>query len=175
MIEAYLMHEQERNAQGIPALPLNPEQTTDGMKGLDEAALMYIADNAGGAYGYANDEESLQNLYRSYAVALQSEYVLTYTSPNDLRDGVNRALSVSLVDAAAAEQYVYNPGGLIPEVAEPASWTLFFSLLVALLGLLALPSLVKAGMGILPPGASANGRKPTRKAKPKIKFIDKEV
>ncbi|PLX87390.1 MAG: bifunctional aconitate hydratase 2/2-methylisocitrate dehydratase, partial [Desulfuromonas sp.] len=29
MIEAYLMHEQERNAQGIPALPLNPEQTAD--------------------------------------------------------------------------------------------------------------------------------------------------
>ncbi|MFO7983671.1 MAG: bifunctional aconitate hydratase 2/2-methylisocitrate dehydratase [Desulfuromonadales bacterium] len=29
MIEAYLKHEQERNAQGIPALPLNPEQTTE--------------------------------------------------------------------------------------------------------------------------------------------------
>ncbi|MDH3998399.1 MAG: bifunctional aconitate hydratase 2/2-methylisocitrate dehydratase [Desulfuromonadales bacterium] len=28
MIETYLMHEKERNAQGIPALPLNPEQTT---------------------------------------------------------------------------------------------------------------------------------------------------
>lgn len=27
MIEAYLQHEEERNAQGIPALPLNPEQT----------------------------------------------------------------------------------------------------------------------------------------------------
>ena len=27
MIEAYLMHEKERSAQGIPALPLNPEQT----------------------------------------------------------------------------------------------------------------------------------------------------
>lgn len=27
MIEAYLMHEKERNAQGIPALPLTPEQT----------------------------------------------------------------------------------------------------------------------------------------------------
>jgi aconitate hydratase 2/2-methylisocitrate dehydratase len=27
MIEAYLRHEEERNAQGIPALPLNPEQT----------------------------------------------------------------------------------------------------------------------------------------------------
>jgi len=29
MIEAYLRHEQERNAQGIPALPLNPEQTAE--------------------------------------------------------------------------------------------------------------------------------------------------
>ena len=27
MIDAYLMHEKERNAQGIPALPLNAEQT----------------------------------------------------------------------------------------------------------------------------------------------------
>ena len=26
MIDAYLKHEEERNAQGIPALPLNPEQ-----------------------------------------------------------------------------------------------------------------------------------------------------
>ncbi|HZV81978.1 MAG TPA: aconitate hydratase B, partial [Geobacteraceae bacterium] len=29
MIEAYLKHEEERNAQGIPALPLNPEQTAE--------------------------------------------------------------------------------------------------------------------------------------------------
>jgi aconitate hydratase 2/2-methylisocitrate dehydratase len=28
MIEAYLMHKKERNAQGIPPLPLNPEQTS---------------------------------------------------------------------------------------------------------------------------------------------------
>lgn len=28
MIDAYLKHDEERNAQGIPALPLNPEQTT---------------------------------------------------------------------------------------------------------------------------------------------------
>ena len=28
MIEVYLMQEKERNAQGIPALPLTPEQTT---------------------------------------------------------------------------------------------------------------------------------------------------
>ncbi len=29
MIEAYLMHEKERNTQGIPALPLSPEQTAE--------------------------------------------------------------------------------------------------------------------------------------------------
>ncbi len=29
MIDAYLKHEEERNAQGIPALPLTPEQTRD--------------------------------------------------------------------------------------------------------------------------------------------------
>src|SRR5512144_655304 len=29
MIEAYLMHEKERAAQGIPALPLTPEQTAE--------------------------------------------------------------------------------------------------------------------------------------------------
>ncbi|MEJ2201309.1 MAG: aconitate hydratase B, partial [Desulfuromonadaceae bacterium] len=29
MIEAYLRHEEERNAQGIPALPLTPEQAAD--------------------------------------------------------------------------------------------------------------------------------------------------
>lgn len=29
MIEAYLKHEEERNAQGIPALPLSPEQTAE--------------------------------------------------------------------------------------------------------------------------------------------------
>jgi len=35
MIEAYLAHEAERAAQGIPALPLNPEQTTDLCKLLE--------------------------------------------------------------------------------------------------------------------------------------------
>jgi VWFA-related protein len=150
----------------------NPEATTDGMRGLDETALRYIAENAGGVYGYANDEESLQNLYTSYAVALQSEYVLTYTSPNSLRDGVNRALSVSLTDAAAGQQFVYNPGGLIPEVAEPASWPLFLGLLAGLLALLALPTLVNAGRGMIPSLASANGSKPKKKGKSKIKLID---
>ena len=119
----------------------NPDQYAGEMNGLDEEALMYIAENAGGVYGYANDEQSLLNLYRTYAVAMQSEYVLTYTSPNALRDGVNRALSISLADTAGQasggnQQTVYNPGGLVPEVSEPASWTLFFALLAGMLVLL---------------------------------------
>ncbi len=35
MIEAYLAHQEERAAQGIPALPLSPEQTTDLCKLLE--------------------------------------------------------------------------------------------------------------------------------------------
>ena len=35
MIEAYLAHEAERKAQGIPALPLNPEQTAELCKLLE--------------------------------------------------------------------------------------------------------------------------------------------
>lgn len=35
MIEAYLQHENERKAQGIPALPLNPEQTAELCKLLE--------------------------------------------------------------------------------------------------------------------------------------------
>ena len=49
MIEAYLMHEKERAAQGIPALPLNPEQT---------AALCELLQNPP-----AGKEEFLMNLF----------------------------------------------------------------------------------------------------------------
>jgi VWFA-related protein len=123
-----------------------PGQSTSAVTALDEAALTSLASNAGGVYGYANDEESLRNLYQQYAVALQSEYVITYQSPASLRDGVNRSLTVSLQDAAgaglvSAEGAHYNPGGLVPEVAQPAPWSLFSSLLAGLLLLLLVPGL----------------------------------
>ena len=38
MIEAYLKHEEERKSQGIPALPLTPEQTADLCKLLENPA-----------------------------------------------------------------------------------------------------------------------------------------
>lgn len=116
------------------------------LAGLDEAALTYLAEHAGGVYGYANDAASLTNLYERYGRSLQSEYALTYTSPSTLRDGVNRSLQVSLKGSPAGAVYEdkYNPGGLVPEVAQPASWWLFGGLMVLLLLLLALPLLFKA-------------------------------
>jgi Ca-activated chloride channel homolog len=127
-----------------------PDHSTSALSSLDEAALSALAEQAGGTYGYANDEESLRKLYELYGRALQSEYYITYTSPSTLRDGINRALSVSLDgnsnNAATTineTQGKYNPGGLIPEVANPATWGLFLALVVGLALLLLVPLLIR--------------------------------
>ncbi len=99
--------------------------------GLDEAVLQSLAARAGGAYGYANDPNSLKGLYEKYGRALQSEYSMTYNSTSGLRDGLNRSLTVSLANYSSA-QAGYNPGGLLPEVARRGSWPVFILLLVIL-------------------------------------------
>lgn len=115
------------------------------MTGIDEPGLEDLADRAGGIYGYAEDQAALTNLYENYAVALQSEYAVTYTSPAALRDGVNRSLGVSLAPIGGAGEPVanqdtrYNPGGLVPEVAQPASWPLFAAVVLALAALVLVP------------------------------------
>ena len=126
----------------------DPRHSEGNLRGLDEAALENLAENAGGAYGYADDAEGLKRLYERYGRALQSEYVLTYPSPATLRDGVNRSLQVSLSGDASlsgmdSETSIYNPGGLVPEVPEPASWVLFFTILVGLILLLLLPAVLR--------------------------------
>jgi Ca-activated chloride channel family protein len=123
----------------------DPTHSRGSLAGLDEAALVSLSEQAGGVYGYAKDADALRALYERYGRALQSEYALTYATPSTLRDGVNRALSVSLKGSQASPAIVaadYNPGGLVPEVAKPASWIVFLVLLVVLLVLLALPVLV---------------------------------
>jgi len=126
----------------------DPTHSKKAISGLDEAALVALAEKAGGGYGYANDEVSLRNLYERYGRALQSEYVITYTSPSQLRDGVNRRLEVSLelepgqVVAGQESPVAYNPGGLIPEVAQPANWAVFLALLAGLLILLFIPLVI---------------------------------
>jgi len=126
----------------------DPNHSTGALTSLDEPALTALAEQAGGAYGYANDAESLTALYQKYGRALQSEYVVTYTSPSKLRDGVNRGLSASVKDSAgvlgAIESPIsYNPGGLVPEVSQPASWFLFLGLIALLVLLLFVPFLFR--------------------------------
>lgn len=120
------------------------DASTKAQTGLDEAGLKSLADKAGGAYSFAGDASTLSALFQLYARQLQSEYVLTFTSPGKLRDGVNRNLQVSLTGSGVSAQKAYNPGGVLPEV--PAqSWILFGGILVALVLLLLIPGLIGLG------------------------------
>ena len=152
----------------ISTIGLGDPGKLGGNSGLDEAGLRTLADKAGGAYGYANDPASLQALYQRYAVALQSEYRLTYTSPAALRDGTNRKLTISLAAAGAAAgapaaQAQYNPGGVLPEVAQTISWPIFAAILGVLLLLLIIPlffgNLLQGMKGKGAKGFSLGGRK----------------
>ncbi|MDH3943651.1 MAG: VWA domain-containing protein [Anaerolineae bacterium] len=161
----------DREGLSISTIGLgDPSEAVD-VTGLDEEALKYLAENAGGVYGYADDIEGLSELYRSYAVAFKSEYQLTYTSPSELRDGVNRALSVYLVDASVSAStstdgaVTYNPGGLVPEVSEPAPWISFGWLMAGLVALLFVPSLLKRAMGTAGKGSSGGKKKSRIKLK----------
>ncbi len=109
--------------------------------GLDEPALRSLAQQAGGAYSFSTDPAALASIYQQYGRALQSEYTFTYLSPSTLRDGVNRGLTVSLNGGAATTTSIYNPGGVLPEVANQ-SWPLFGGILLGLLVLLALPCVI---------------------------------
>lgn len=157
-----------------------PADVVDEMTGIDEEGLQDLADRAGGVYGYAEDEESLTRLYETYAVSLQSEYQITYTSPATLRDGVNRSLSVALAPAGeapvAAGDSRYNPGGLVPEVEQPAAWPLFAAIVAALALLVVAPMIFGAVRSSAPEGARASGGKKggrvKMKARPRIKLKD---
>lgn len=127
----------------------NATQNRSNMTALDEKALEFLAENAGGSYSFVDDPQNLQVLFTHLEKALQSEFAITYISPSKLRDGLNRVLSVTLAPAGAvgsAEEITteYNPGGLIPEVSNPQAWGLFIGLLALLLVLLAMPKLVPA-------------------------------
>ena len=124
------------------------DPTTRAQTGLDEAGLRSLAQRAGGGYSVAGDAAALGALFQSYGRELQNEYALSYTSPSTLRDGVNRDLRVSLSNAGAAFQSKYNPGGVLPEVANH-SWLLFGALFLALLALLVLPLLLGRISGLV--------------------------
>jgi len=134
----------------------DPSHGKGAQTALDEVALMRLAEDGGGVYGYADNEDALSGLYERYGRALQAEYQLTYTSPLTVRDGINRSLVVSYQSIAAQEAVVsYNPGGIVPEMAAAASWSLFLVLFGGLVALLAAPGFVRGGAKLV---ASARGK-----------------
>ncbi len=137
---------QHISAQGLTISTIgfgDPTQSRSSLGSLDEEALKALAEQAGGVYGYAEDEEALKGLYLRYGSALQSEYVIVYLSPSSLRDGINRRIEVSLQEgsrgAVLENTGAYNPGGLVPEVAQAAPWGTFFIVLGGLVLLLVVP------------------------------------
>jgi VWFA-related protein len=145
----------------------NPNENLGSQSALDEKGLQSLAQQAGGLYGTARDAQSLASLYALYQRGLQNEYAITYTSPLTLRDGVNRALSVSLSSQAGSTGTSYNPGGLVPEVGKVGSWPLFFGLLAALAVLLFAPLLYRlAASGLT---AAKKAVVPSQKSRIKLK------
>ncbi|OGF15812.1 MAG: hypothetical protein A2W00_08710 [Candidatus Eisenbacteria bacterium RBG_16_71_46] len=126
----------------------DPSQMGLNMAGLDVSGLRALAARAGGTYASAADRASLMSVYERYGRALHSEYALTYVTSLALRDGVNRSLSVTLASpgVTASASARYNPGGLVPEVAEASSWSLFFALFGGLVVLLLAPGLIGRGI-----------------------------
>ena len=131
---------------GFGEPPLADEEV-DVYAGIDEPTLRSIANQAGGIYGYADDQTTLSSLYDRIRRSLQSEVVISYITPLTLRDGVQRALTVALTDQFIGEGgrslTRFNPGGLVPEVAQPASWLKFGVILVVLIALLAIPLVIQ--------------------------------
>ena len=146
------------------------EEEADAYEGIDEATLKMIAKSAGGRYAYAEEGAQLASIYDQIRRALQSEVVITYETPLTLRDGVSRALTVSLVDkfqgVGGESQTSFNPGGLVPEVAQPASWLLFGAIIAVLIVLLFTPVIINAFTNTKPTG------KTKRKKKIKITLKD---
>jgi Ca-activated chloride channel family protein len=112
---------------------------------VNEEALQSLASESNGEYFFAPGPDALQDLYQKLSLRLQSEYRITYTTPNTLRNGVERGIQVQIAteDGVRGEsggvQGAYNPGGLIPETAGTLSWSVFGTLAGALLVLLTIP------------------------------------
>ena len=132
---------------GFGQIPEGDEEA-DVYSGIDESTLRYIAENAGGKYGYVENKEQLSALYDQMRRSLQSEVVISYETLLSLRDGVLRALTVTLSDrylgVGGESQTSFNPGGLVPEVALSASWMTFGIILAALAALLFIPVVILA-------------------------------
>ena len=126
-------------------------------EGIDESVLREFANASMGSYFYAPDASQLSALYQRLSVLMQNEYKLSYVSPDPLRNGLRRDIVVTTA-AKATARAVYNPGGVIPEVAPGLeSWVLFLLALALLIALFFAPAalrLVTARLASSPPKAA---------------------
>ena len=125
----------------------DPNLGINDVNALDQPTLENLASGAGGVYSYAQDPAGLSALYGNLQRNLQAEYAITFLSSIPLRDGVNRALTVSLSTSASgnsiSSQGKYNPGGLVPEVGKAAPWGVFLAVGIGLIALLFIPTLIQ--------------------------------
>ncbi len=148
----------------ISTIGLGDPNKTGINSGLDEQGLISLSEKAGGIYSYANDPETLKNLYSLYSRNLQNEFQLTYTSPSSLRDGTNRTLNISIVKSGnmlSSTNTSYNPGGILPEAAGEQSWLVFGILMSVLLMLLVVPMIYQRIQQMRPAATSTVKEKKT--------------
>jgi hypothetical protein len=122
----------------------DPSQGTASYAGIDEPTLMAISEGSNGIYAFAPNPDELHDLYELLSFRIQNEYRLTYRSPNPLRDGSNRNVTVRVAAPSGLTEVTgtYNAGGVIPEVVSRSTWGLFILILVVLVFLLFLPSII---------------------------------
>jgi Ca-activated chloride channel homolog len=142
---------------------------------VNEEALQRLADESNGEYFYAPGPEDLQALYQQISLRLQNEYRITYTTPNTLRNGVERGIDVQIATEAgivgagsSGTQAGYNPGGLIPETAGTLSWPLFGTLVGAMLVLLLVPVILQRVRAGHEPAEKASRVKLTKPVPPDV-------
>lgn len=105
---------------------------------IDTDRLRRLARETDGEFHQTPTADELAALYRRIAQGLQNEYVLSYTSPTPKLDGTRREVVVNVAydGGALSVGDSYTVGGIIET---SFNWPLFGSLLLLLLGLIALP------------------------------------
>lgn len=126
--------------------------------GIDETALIALAQESGGYESTSPDPNQLTDLYMLLSEQMQSEYEISYISPNVTRDGNSRTVRI-IIDEGGNEFVAlgrYNPGGIIPiiptlrdeqhqdnpnHVSTYDEW--FLTTLVLLFGLIIAPTAIR--------------------------------
>ena len=89
----------------------------------DEQMMRDLAEKTGGQYVGVPAPEKLKDIFETIGKSLQSEYTLTYTSPNPVEDGLKRRITVNVRSGLVGQQTYgeYNVPGVISTGASQRS------------------------------------------------------